>query len=391
MDFAFDQEQQGFLDRLRAYLDALDTEEVVADYEADFTLITGPSRDFLRQLGRDGWLGVGWPVEYGGQGRSAVEQWLFLEEMAYRGLPSGNLTLSSIGPVIAHLGSEEQKREYLPGILAADLEFAIGYTEPNAGTDLANLQTRAARAADGTWVVNGQKLFTTGASIATHLWLAARTGASDSRHQGVSLFIVPMGTPGITVRPLYTQSGERTNEVFLDDVRIDASGLVGEENGGWALITHQLDLERLFAVGLLRRQFERLVGWQAASGGHEPDGGEHGVGEPYARHRLAALGADVEVSRLLSLRAAWMIDSGRTPYAEASMAKVWYSELRQRLALEGLDLMGAEGQLGRGEDGAPEGGDFEHSYRSSTVFKFGAGTNEVQRTIIAQRALGLPR
>jgi hypothetical protein len=388
VDFAFDQEQQGFLDRLRAYLDSLDTEAVVADYEADFTLITGPSRDLLGQLGRDGWLGVGWPAEYGGQGRSAVEQWLFAEEMAYRRLPSGNLTVSSIGPVIAHLGSEEQKREYLPGILAADLEFAIGYTEPNAGTDLANLQTRAARQADGSWVANGQKVFTTGASIATHLWLAARTGPSDSRHKGISLFVVPMGTPGITVRPLYTQSGERTNEVFLDDVRIGASGLVGEENGGWAVITHQLDLERLFAVGLLRRQFERLVGWQAERGAERE---KPGVEEPYARHRLAALGADVEVSRLLSLRAAWMIDSGRTPYAEASMAKVWYSELRQRLALEGLDLMGAEGQLGWQEDGAPEGGDFEHSYRSSTVFKFGAGTNEVQRTIIAQRALGLPR
>ena len=384
MDFSLDGSQRAFLDRLRAYLESLDTEAVVADFEEDFTLITGPSRDFLRRLGRDGWLGVGWPVEYGGQGRSAIEQWLFLEEMAYRRLPSGNLTVSSIGPVIAHLGSSEQKAEYLPGILAADLEFAIGYTEPDAGTDLANLQTRAVRQGDGSYLANGQKVFTTGASIATHLWLAARTGPPDSRHRGISLFVVPMGAPGITIRPLWTQSGERTNEVFLDDVEISAGGLVGEENAGWAGITHQLDLERLFAVGLLRRQFERLVGWQAAS-----DGG--GVDDPYARHRLAALGAEVEMSRLLNLRAAWMIDTGRTPYAEASMAKVWYSELRQRLALDALDLMGAEAQLAWREEGAPEGGHFEHSYRSSTVFKFGAGTNEVQRTIIAQQALGLPR
>lgn len=384
MDFVLDQGQQEFLDRLRRYLDGLDTAEVVADFDRDFTLITGPSREFLRRLGRDGWLGVGWPVEYGGQGRSAIEQWLFLEEMAYRRLPSGNLTLSSIGPVIAHLGNEEQKRRYLPGILAADLEFAIGYTEPDAGTDLANLQTRAQRLPDGDYVARGQKVFTTGASIATHLWLAARTGPPESRHKGISLFIVPMDTPGITVRPLITQSGERTNEVFLDDVRISPSGLVGEENGGWAGITHQLDLERLFAVGLLRWQFEQLVTWQAGRG-RSP------VADPYARHRLAALGADLEVSRLLNLRAAWMIDTGATPYAEASMAKVWYSELRQRLALEALDLMGPEGQLEYGEDGAPAGGHFERSYRSSTVFKFGAGTNEVQRTIIAQRALNLPR
>jgi alkylation response protein AidB-like acyl-CoA dehydrogenase len=384
VDFVLDEGQQEFLDRLRTYLDGLDTTAVVSDFERDFTLITGPSRAFLRRLGRDGWLGVGWPVEYGGQGRTAIEQWLFLEEMAYRRLPSGNLTLSSIGPVIAHLGSEEQKRTYLPGILAAELEFAIGYTEPGAGTDLANLQTRAQRGPDGSYVARGQKVFTTGASIATHLWLAARTGAPDSRHRGISLFIVPMDTPGITVRPLITQSGERTNEVFLDDVRISASGLVGEEHGGWAGITHQLDLERLFAVGLLRWQFEQLVAWKS---GQE----RSAVEDPYARHRLAALGAELEASRLLNLRAAWMIDSGETPYAEASMAKVWYSELRQRLALEALDFMGPDGQLAYEEDGAPEGGHFERSYRSSTVFKFGAGTNEVQRTIIAQRALNLPR
>jgi len=362
----------------------LDTAAVVADFERDFTMITGPSRAFLRRLGQDGWLGVGWPVEYGGQGRSAIEQWLFLEEMAYRRLPSGNLTLSSIGPVIAELGTEEQKREYLPGILAGDLEFAVGYTEPDAGTDLANLQTRAHRQPDGGYVVSGQKVFTTGASIATHLWLAARTGPPDSRHKGISLFVVPMDTRGITVRPLMTQSGERTNEVFLDDVRISASGLVGEENGGWNGITRQLDLERLFAVGLLRRQFEQLVTWRTGQKACP-------VEDPYARHRLAGLGADIEASRLLNLRAAWMIDSGATPYAEASMAKVWYSELRQRLALEALDGMGPDGQLEYGQDGAPEGGYFERSYRSSTVFKFGAGTNEVQRTIIAQRALNLPR
>jgi alkylation response protein AidB-like acyl-CoA dehydrogenase len=384
VNFALDDEQQAFLDGLRRYLDGLDTEAVVADWERDFTLITGPSREFLQQLGRDGWLGVGWPVEYGGQGRSAIEQWLFLEEMAYRRLPSGNLTISSIGPVIAEFGSETQKRRYLPGILAAELEFAIGYTEPDAGTDLANLQTRAERRADGSWVVNGQKVFTTGASIATHLWLAARTGAPDSRHRGISLFVVPMDTPGITVRPLWTQSGERTNEVFLDDVVVDASGLVGAEDGGWAVITHQLDLERLFCSGLLRFEFERLVRWKA-----ERDGGA--VRDPLARHRLAVLGADLEVSRLFNLRAAWMIDAGDTPYAEASMAKVWYSELRQRLALDGLDLFGPDGQLEWQQDGAPEGGHFEHAYRASTVFKFGAGTNEVQRSIIAQRALGLPR
>ena len=384
MDFRLDERQQEFLDRLRNYLDGIDTTEVVADFERDFTLITGPSRDFLRRLGRDGWLGIGWPVENGGQGRSAIEQWLFLEEMAYRRLPSGNLTLSSIGPVIGRFGTEAQKQRYLPGILAAELEFAIGYTEPGAGTDLANLQTRAVRQPDGDYVVRGQKVFTTGASIATHLWLAARTGEPASRHKGISLFIVPMDSPGITVRPLMTQSGERTNEVFLDDVPVSTSGLVGEENGGWAAITHQLDLERLFAVGLLRWQFEQIVSWQA-------DGERSPVEDPYARHRLAALGAEVEASRLLNLRAAWMIDSGATPYAEASMAKVWYSELRQRLALEALDIMGPDGQLAYGESDAPEGGHFERSYRSSTVFKFGAGTNEVQRTIIAQRALNLPR
>src|SRR5581483_9401857 len=381
MRFCLDDAQARFCAELAGYLDGLDTTGVVDGFEVDFTQITGRAREFVRRLGRDGWLGVGWPAEYGGQGRSALEQWLFLEEMAYRRLPTGNLTVSSIGPVLARLGTEEQKRHYLPGILAGELDFAIGYTEPDAGSDLASLSTRADRSGGG-YVIRGQKVYTTGAHIATHLWLAARTGPPDSRHRGLSLFIIPMDTPGITVHRLVTQGDERTNEVFLDNVAVPVDARVGEENCGWEAITLQLDFERLFACSLLRWQYEQVVRSGAGAAGGEA---------AHRREALARLGAELEAVRLLTLQAAWMIDAGETPYAEASMAKVAYSELRQRLAQQAMALQGTAGQVRYGEPGALGGGYFERAWRSSPTFKFGAGTNEVQRNIIAQRGLGLPR
>src|SRR5581483_956365 len=176
---------------------------------------------FTEQLRRQGLLGIGWPKEYGGGGRTAVEQWLFLEEMAYRRLPTFGLTFTSVGPTIMRIGTDEQKRTYLPAILRGELEFGLGYTEPGAGTDLASIATSAVREGDH-YVINGQKQYTTAAHYATHMWLAARTGTPESKHRGLSLFIVPMDTPGITVRPLYTQADLRTNEVFYEDVRVPA-------------------------------------------------------------------------------------------------------------------------------------------------------------------------
>lgn len=383
-------EQERFLHELRSYLDGLDpglVEAARSEYLEDPMAIREDGRRLVKRLGADGWLGIGWPREYGGHGRSATEQWLFQEEMYLRKLPAGLLTLSSIGPTLIRAGSEAQRAEFLPRILAGELDVAIGYTEPDAGTDLASLRCRAVR--DGEhYLVNGQKVYTTGAHVATHLWLAARTGAPDSRHSGISLFLIPIDTPGITIRALITQGDERTNEVFLDDVHVPVQARVGEEDDGWRIITMQLNFERLFSHNEARYELGELIGWARGAGTFA---GSHAPGAETARLAIAELAADVEVARLFSMRSAAMIDAGRLPVAEASLNKVWYSELRQRICATALEQMGEYGQLGHGDPDATGGGFLERGYRASTVVKFGGGTNEVQRNIIAQQGLGMPR
>ena len=386
MDFAFTTDEATFLDEFRGYLDGLDVTEVTTEGDVDLQEVGPKGRAFLREMGGAGWLGVGWPREFGGQGRSAIEQWIVKEELEYRSLPHGGMAVGAIGPTIMRWGSPEQKSEFLPRIIGGELEFALGYTEPNAGSDLAALSTRAAR--DGNdYLVNGQKVYTTTAHHADYVWLAVRTGAPGSRHRGISILIVPMTAAGLTIRPLYTQSGGRTNEIFLDDVRVPVSNRIGPENEGWKIIAMALDFERLLPYSGNRRYFEILVDW-ARSGGND---GRPVADEPTVRHKLARLAAHVEVARLLALRTAWMVDTGAVPQAEASMVKVWLSELRQHLALDALSLMGEDGQLGCGQAGAPAEGVFDRVYRTSTVTKFAGGTNEIQRGIIAQRGLGLPR
>lgn len=386
VDVAIDDELVAFHDELVAYLDDLDRSGTVdmaaltAEFEDDPFRFREHGSAFLRRLGADGWLGLDWDVADGGRGLSPVHQWVFLEVLAHRMLPSGGLSLTSIGPTVARLGSPEQRRRYLPPILAGELLVAVGYTEPDAGTDLASLRTRARRDGDR-YVIDGSKVFTTAADRSTHLWLAARTGTQESRHRGISMFLFPIDTPGVTIRPLRTMGDERTNEVFLDGVVVDAADRVGEEDGGWASIVVQLNLERLFVHGELRRDLSRVVEWAEASGRLEAD--------QQLRLALARVAADLEVARLFSLRSARILEQGLVPEAEASMTKVWYSELRQRLATTLLDALGPDAQL-RG-DAAPVGGRLEHLYRASTVLKFAGGTNELQRDLIAQRALGMPR
>jgi hypothetical protein len=380
MDMTLTAAQEEFLVEFQAYLDGLDLDldEVRETFETDPMEIVGAAREFVRRLGRDGWLGMGWPTEYGGGGRSAVEQWLFLEELAYRRLPSGNLTTSSLGPVLARLGTDEQRARFLPGILAGDIDFAIGYSEPEAGTDLAALTTRAVRqgsADEYDYVVNGQKIYTTGAHVATHLWLAVRTGTKEDRHKGLTVLIVPLPTEGVEITPILTQGDERTNQTFLTDVVVPASMRVGEENGGWNAITTQLNFERLFCYSDLRNQFDLVLRWARDNGRFT---------SPLVRTSLAEMAVDLEISRLFCLRAAWMIDHDQVPMVEASMNKVWYSELRQRLSIAALDIMGPAGQV-RGA--GPLDGRMERAYRASTVIKFGAGTNEVQRDIIGRRTI----
>jgi alkylation response protein AidB-like acyl-CoA dehydrogenase len=389
MKAAIGPDQLMFLTELRQYLDGLDPELVDAARAENTEDPMQPrehGRRFLQRLGADGWLGISWPVEYGGQGRTPIEQWLFCEELYNRRLPNGLLTLNSIGPTLMLIGSDQQKAEFLPRIRAGELEFAIGYSEPDAGSDLASLRTRATRDGDD-YVVNGQKIWTTGASVATHLWLAARTGTQEARHRGVSLFIVPMDTPGITITPIITQGGERTNAVFLDNLRIPATAMIGAENAGWKAVTAALNFERMFYHNEARWELRQLEEWAAAAGLLDGDG-------PAADAVAVAMGehaVDVEICRLFALRGARMLAAGQVPYAEASMNKIWWGELRQRICDTGLDLIGVDGAIATGSPYAPAHGHLEHGLQSSPVWRFGGGANEIQLDIIATQGLGLPR
>jgi 3-oxocholest-4-en-26-oyl-CoA dehydrogenase alpha subunit len=381
--------QLEFLAELRAYLDGLDPELIESTRAENIEDPMQPrehGRRFLRRLGADGWLGVSWPKEYGGQGRTPIEHWLFAEELYNRRLPNGLLTLNAVGPTLMLMGSEEQKAEFLPSILAGELEFAIGYSEPDAGSDLAALRTRAVRDGDE-YVISGQKIWTTGASVATHFWLAARTGAPEDRHRGLSLFIAPMNAPGITITPIITQGGERTNAVFLDNLRIPAGHRVGEENQGWSAITAALNFERMFYHNEPRWELRQLAGWADAAGLLEGNTAEaHALQERMGEHAV-----DVEICRLFALRGARMLAEGDVPYAEASANKIWWGELRQRICSTGLDLIGEDGTIATGSEHAPARGHLEHGLRSSPVWRFGGGTNEIQLDIIATRGLGMPR
>lgn len=392
MDFALKQDDRALLNEFRSYLDGL----VAEGFYANPGLV-GPDhamgeaenaerKAFLARLGADGWLGISWPVEYGGKGATGIQQWLLLDELNRRQMPSMLLGVLMIGPTILRIGSDAQKRDYLPGLLSGEHEFCLGYTEPGAGTDLANLQTRAVRDGDD-YVINGQKIYTTAAQYASHVWLCVRTGAPDSRHAGISVIIVPLDTPGITVRPLITGADYRVNEVFYDNVRVPASNRVGEENEGWKVVAMALDFERTPTANRLVREFGELLHWATAENAE----GARPADDPLVRANIGKLSARMEVMRMFSLRIAGMVANGQVPGVEGSMAKIWSSDYGQQLTDAAISMMGREGVIALGEPDAPLDGVMELTYRESTVFRFAAGTNEVQRDIIAQRGLGLPK
>jgi len=384
MDFSWEPEYAAFRSELRAFIGEWRTPELFREYAERYGAPGPRIRAFHRALDERGWMRMCWPVEVGGGGRSMLYHYLFVEEMEYWGMPYGNLTFTSVAPTLAAFGSEAQQREYLPGIYRGELVFALGYSEPNAGTDLASLRTRAVRVGDE-WVVNGQKIWTSLADVATHLWLAVRTDPDAPKHAGISLLIVPKDTPGIAIRPLHTLYGGHTNETFYDDVRVPVGNLVGEVNRGWPIIMHALNHERvgLAATGALARLYDELVSYLRAE---RPEK----LADPVVRHRLAELLLRLREHRVLALQNAWLIAKGQTPIAEASMAKISATELRTELANTAMDLLGRSGGLSA-ESGprAPFGGRAEWTFRLSPIFRFGGGTNEVQRDIVAGAGLGL--
>lgn len=383
-------DQRALRDEIREYFERLLTPEVREELGPSPGEHQGPVyRRVARQIGEDGWLGIGWPKEYGGQGRGAIEQFIFFSEARRATAPIPVVTLNTVGPTLMAFGSEEQKREFLPGILRGEIHFAIGYSEPGSGTDLASLTTRAVRDGDG-YRINGHKVFTTGAHDADYIWLAARTDPQAPKHKGITIFIVDTGLPGFKVTPIETLDGGRTNATFYEDIHVPALAVVGEENEGWKLITAQLNHERvaLAPPGRVEGLLDDVLTWARETNGPS---GRPMIDEPWARLALARVKAKVDALRLLNWRLAWELQSGVLNPADASAVKVYGSELFVEAYRLLLEVVGQAGTLRAGSPSAVLSGRLERVYQSALVLTFGGGVNEVQREIIATVGLGLPR
>ena len=390
MHIEFSPEQKALRREIRGYYRDLFTPELRRAFDEEREQMGGPIfREIVSRLGKDGWLGIGWPTEYGGQGRTAIEQFIFWDETYRARAPLAVIPVNTVGPALMQHGSEQQKAELLPPILKGELFFAIGYTEPGAGTDLASLQTRAVRDGDE-YVINGQKLFTTHAHDAEYVWLAARTDPDAPKHKGISILLVPTDAPGFSYTPIHTLGGERTNVTYYENVRVPVRNLVGPENGGWTLITSQLNHERitLATPGFADSLLEEV--WRWAGKTPAPDGGTM-LEQGWVQLKLARVYARLEALKVLNWRSAWSITIGIPNMAEASALKVMGTEFFVECYDLLLEIVGAAGLLKRTEPGALFGGRLENAYRSATTLTFGGGVNEVQRDIIAMAGLGLPR
>ncbi len=388
MHLGFTPEQNRLREELREYFGGLMTDAIrtsLGTPDGDYGDGTA-YRQVVRQLGEDGWLALGWPAEYGGRGGSLLDQLIFTDEAAIAGVPVPFLTINTVGPTIMRFGTAEQKARYLPRIAAGEIHFSIGYSEPEAGTDLAALRTRAVRDGDG-YLINGQKMWTSLIQYADYVWLACRTG--PPRHKGLSILIVPTSAPGFSWTPVPTMAGPTTSATYYSDVRAPASALVGEENQGWPLITNQLNHERVAicpASGLLRSLAE-VRQWAL---GHRLADGRTVMDHEWVQISLARVHAKVEVLKLLNWKVAWAADKGLNP-ADASATKVYGTELALEVYRLLLDVVGQAGYLVEGSPGAVLRGRLEEQARGQTIFTFGGGTNEVQRDIIAMIGLGMPR
>lgn len=380
LDFALGERAEAFRAEVRAFFAEHMTDEV-----ADRVHETGTIHDWSlhRALAERGWLAASWPRDVGGQERDPFEMVAFDEEVARAGAPmDGWGTTELVARTIAIAGSEQQRREIIPRVLRGEILVSLGYSEPDAGSDVASVTTRAARDGDE-WVVNGQKMFTTMAHEAHYVFLLTRTDASLPKHRGLTMFLVPLDAPGVEIRAVHTLGGERTNVTFYNDVRIPDSARVGEVNGGWEVMTVALAFERNpTANGEAIRLLDRVTGWARATGA---------LDDASVRARMARVAIDNEVGRLLAYRMAWVSAQGELPIVEGSMAKLFATEAFQRASADLLDLLGPEAVLQRGAPGAPAGGWVEHAFRHAVVTTIYAGSSEIQRSIIAERGLGLPR
>ena len=389
MHIGYTPEQLALRDELRGYFSELMTPELVEETTGGGEGGGPHFRAAMKKLGRDGWLGIGWPVELGGQGRTPIEQYVFASEVQRAGFPLPMLTLETVGPTLMRFGTEAQKQEFLPKILAGEVFFAIGYSEPNAGTDLASLVTRAEPDGDD-WVINGQKVWTSLAEHSDYVWLAVRTDPQAKKHRGISIFLVPLDAEGITISPIWTLGGVRTNATYYENVRVPASALVGPVNQGWGLITNQLNRERvsLMVHGPMEGLLEDVVDYARKQ---KLADGTRLLDQRFVQHNLARVRAGLEALKLLSWKQAWSIANESLHPADASATKVYGSEFRVEAYRLLLEVAGHRGTLRKGSPGAALQGRIERSYRAATILTFGGGTNEIQRDIISAAGLGMPR
>ncbi|MEU1031337.1 acyl-CoA dehydrogenase family protein [Streptomyces mirabilis] len=350
----------------------------------------GGQRALLRRIGADGLLGIGWPVAYGGQGRGADEQFVFFDEAYRAGAPVSMVTLNTVGPTLMKYGSEAQKEYFLPRVLRGDLVFAIGYSEPSAGTDLASLRTRAVREGES-WLIDGQKIFTSNAQHADWIWLACRTDPDAPKHRGISIVLVPTDAPGFSWTPIETVGGLTTTATYYDGIRVPSSNLVGEENGGWDLITNQLNHERvaLAAIGMQAEDFYAAA--LRAARTPDPVTGQRRVDEPWVRFRLAEVHARLAASRLLNWRLVGDVGAGRLAPGDASGVKVAGTESAVASYRMCQEVAGAQALVRSGSPGVFGDGELERMNRAAQINTFGGGVSEVQREIVATMRLGMTR
>ena len=376
MKFAFTPAQDAFREELQDFLRG----ELSGGTEDG-----GHNQAFSKKMAERGYIGIAWPKEYGGRGLGSIEQMIYTEEMILHKAPRGyHFTAErQVGPSLVLHGTEEQKREWLPRIINADVSFALGLSEPGAGSDLASAQTRAERDGDD-YIVNGQKIWTSGGHLADCIWLVTRTDPTAPKHRGISCLMVDLKTPGVTIRPLYDMTGEHHfNEVFFEDVRVPVNRRVGEENRGWYILAEHLDFER--------SGIERLVDLEhmfRAVMDHARAEARAGRLDPAVRSKLAQLKIEVEVGRLMCYRVAYLQSIASVPNYEASMAKAFGTEWSQRMMRTAMELIGLEG--GAAEPGSLAA-EVQKLYLNSVSRTIAGGTSEIQRNIIATRGLGLPR
>ncbi|MCR1782966.1 acyl-CoA dehydrogenase family protein [Nocardioides carbamazepini] len=391
MHIDLEPQQVALREELREYFAQLVTPEVragLASATGEFGE-AGVYKDVIRRIGSDGWLGIGWPEEYGGQARSMVEQLIFTDVAAIAGVPIPYLTLNTVGPTIMRFGSTAQKEYFLPKILAGDLHFSIGYSEPGSGTDLASLKTKATLEGDE-WVINGQKMWTSLIQYADWLWMACRTEPDAPRHKGLSMILVPADAPGVSYTPVHTVAGVGTSATYYSDVRVPAANLVSERGGGWALMTNQLNHERvaLTSAAPLQHSLTLVKDWAAET--RNPDGSRV-IDTEWVQIALGRAHARIEALTLINWKLAADADHGvpLSP-AEASATKIYGSELATEVYRSLMEVVGPHAGVTGDSPGAVIAGRLERFHRSSLVMTFGGGTNEIQRDIIGYVGLGLP-